>query len=565
MQKKSNNNIKICFMTVPVRDAPTTFPPLGVTRMIDSLTDSGFEYQKNTFFYNTDLIRPSDDDLIKYFKELKPNIIGISAVVSTSYSFVKRISKKLKECMPEVDIVLGGNLAAASEVLLKKTSVDLCVIGEGEDSIIELCHHWGEFKSLKSNDELKLIKGLTFPESSERDKIFFTGYRQQINKGSIRQANYKILDEYYLSTGNLGTGFDSDPRLLEIIKQGKKTAGIELSKGCVSRCTFCHRWNKGYRVMDLDKIMANIKMLMEDYDVGILDLYDENFGANKQHIRDFCERIKPLNILWHVSGMRVKTVADRSILHVMKDAGCISIKFGMESGSDRMLKIMEKLSTSVADNYNALLALKETGLLGTTTIQLVMGMPGENRQTLKETYDFVQKCKKFTGKVNVAASLAQALPGTPLFEFARAHKYIGSQIEDEEEYLIRVSDKDKSDFSHYLNMTEESTPEVLYWQYLLRSEHYSFYEGSRGKLKYLLTVLLKVILTPFGFKNFIKVLLAYRYSNKDWSKTLGLFKEKRKEGLNLKTKSLRKTVLDIAPDFKKVDIPYSVDVIRAGR
>ncbi|MBF0103978.1 MAG: B12-binding domain-containing radical SAM protein [Deltaproteobacteria bacterium] len=556
---------KVCFINVPLRDSGDFFPPFGITRLIDSLTDSGYQFNTDVFFYNIDLLRPSFEDMKAYFTQLNPDIVGISAVVSTSYLFVKQVSQLIKEVVPRVSIVLGGNMAAASEVVLKKTCVHLTVIGEGEDSFVDVCRHWETYGSLTDNPALRKIRGLAFKSAEDANATVFTGYRDQIPTERIRQANYDIIDDYYMQPIIRGFGIEDDIRTQKMIEGNRRSAGIELSKGCVSRCTFCHRWNKGYRALDLDSIIDEMQRLIQRHNVGVFYLYDESFGSDKSHIRSFIKKVKPLNVLWHVHGMRVKTVTDIALLQDMKDAGCVAIKFGMESGSDRMLTIMEKLATRADDNYKALLALKETGLLGTTTIQIVYGMPGENRHTVKETIRFIKKCREAKKNIYIAPALAQALPGTPLYEFARLHGFIGSTLDDEEAYLIRISDTNKADMKHYINMTEEKTPDILYGHYLLREMQFNFYWGTRGRIKWVATTALKILLTPYGFRLFVKMLVTYRYCDKNLKQAIKLFFEKRPPGLKIETLSLRKIVSQINPAFEKNDVPYSVDLLRRGR
>ena len=101
-------------------------------------------------------------------------------------------------------------------------------------------------------------------------------------------------------------------------------------------------------------------------------------------------------------------------------------------------------------------------------------MPGETDQTIEETIDFIINTMKyypdpFRKKLNFISSVnyAQSLPGTPLYEYAREHGFIGKGLDDEEKYLIDISDKDAYDNDHFINFTKQPLLKVLSWRYLI--------------------------------------------------------------------------------------------------
>lgn len=459
--------MRMVICSVPLRETPDTFPPLGATRVMDALLDTGY---KDVYFYNWDLIRREEEDILAYFREKNPDIIGISAVVSTSYAYVKWLSHLLKKHFPQATQILGGNMAASAEVILRKCPIDLCVVGDGEGIIVELARHWDINKNLKVNNELRQVKGIVFLDPDKNDETTFTGYAPPLERTQIRQINYEILRkngglDYYLPEGVSRYDFLRDPRSHEPHRKGKKMAYVMTSKGCVARCTFCHRWEKGYKALPVDDVINEIKYLKEKYDVGFISIADENFGSDRKQVEEFIEKIIPLDVLWYAAGMRVRSPsANEEIFKMLRDSGCVAIYFGIESGSDKMLQVMEKRA-SVADNLRALELCKKAGLY--TVIQLVIGMPGETNETIKETCSFVQKAidiLKNDYRLLLSTNYAQALPGTPLFEYARSRNIIAQGLEEEEAYLLKISDVEASDVTHYSNLTEEKISDVLIWR-----------------------------------------------------------------------------------------------------
>ena len=132
---------------------------------------------------------------------------------------------------------------------------------------------------------------------------------------------------------------------------------------------------------------------------------------------------------------------------------------------------MEK-NLKLEDNIQA---LKWTGEVGISTIiQLVIGMPGETDETIFETIEFLKKISPYivawrnsAPSQCISINYAQALPGTPLYESAREHGLIGSAIDDEEQYLIQISDIDAYSQDHFVNHTGLPMLKVLFWRRLM--------------------------------------------------------------------------------------------------
>jgi len=454
-------NIKSIFITFPQRGRPGFTPPYGAMAVINSLHKAGY---KDTILYNIDVLRPTREDAIEYIVNYNPDILCISTPVSTAYNNCKFFSLELKQRLPNIIIVLGGNMAVSAEILLQKTGVDFCVLGEGEKVC---CQLFDKVVRNRPRKEYYTIKGLAFLDGA---RFVNTGYADQLSKEEIFDIEWDILDsvsiKYYFRMvkdmnrqalkyffNNADSSLDSNSKSNEERVLNKSIATVFCSKGCVTHCTFCHRFSKGIRIIPPDIVVGRIKKLIERFNVGAVYYSDECFGASAKWLREFCELIKPLNIIWRVSGMRVSQVSP-DIIKMMKEAGCRSIIYGTEAGSERILKVMEK-RVSLKDNYNAIRWTVEAGLY--TVPQLVIGMPGECPETIKETAEFISYAltlDKSQNPKDVSINYAQALPGTPLYEYGRSVGLIGATIEEEEQYLLSVSNKNAGDGTKTINFTD---------------------------------------------------------------------------------------------------------------
>ena len=467
-------DLKSLFVTFPQRSSSSYFPPYGAMAVINALHRAGY---KNTSLYNLDVHRASRKVAIDYIVNSGPDVLCMSVPVSTGYENAKFFSIEIKKRLPNITIVLGGNLAASAEILLKKTGVDFCVLGEGERVCCQLFDKLVEDRPLKKFVD---ITGIAFLEGK---KIVNTGYAEVLPKEEIYNVDWVILDS--LSIKNSFPAIkDLDPESITFkyffpdrpgnsdsisIEEDRlsKTIGIiPCSKGCVARCSFCHRFNKGIRFVPPEIMIIRLREMIERFNVGAIVFSDECFGSNLRWLRKFCELIKPLNLLWKVSGMRVNLVSPE-IIGMMKDAGCRTIIYGMETGSEGILKVMEKRVTS-KDNYEAMCCTVDAGLY--TIPQLVIGMPGETPETIRETADFLayaQKLDRFKNPKDLSINFAQALPGTPLYEYGRITGKIGTTIEAEEKYLLEISDRNAADETTTINFTDSPRLIQFSWPQLI--------------------------------------------------------------------------------------------------
>ncbi len=454
-------NIVIC--TTPIRPVPTSYPPFGSMSVIHSLRKVGFD----PYFYDIDGLRPGFEEVEAFFLKRQPDVLGISAVVSTAYAYTKKLVRMVKRVSPRTRIVLGGNLAASAEILHRLAGVDICVIGEGELISANL---FPALDTMRGGDldhaALERIPGLTFlkPDGT----MAFTGYETRLPPEEIFRPDFELLEKYsrienFMTTSATRVEFTMDSRYNDPQRAGKMVATVLTEKGCVARCTFCHRWDKGYRAIPVDQIIDHVKFLMKRYNVGFVAFGDENFGSDKRHVNELIEKLKPLDILWAIAGVRVRTV-NLDLLKRMKDAGCVSVFYGMETGSPKILEVMEKKAT-LADNLNAAKWTREAGLF--TIYQMILGMPGEDENTIGETIEFlktVTQDRYQSPRSLISLNYIQALPGTPVYEYARHKGLIGKSLADEERYLVKISDIDAEDDTKMPNYTDYDNLTLRSWR-----------------------------------------------------------------------------------------------------
>ena len=432
------------------------YPPARITHKADSIPFGlsyvaaslikGNNHQVNILDINAH--RHDVQEVIQKITSIKFDIIGIGGI-TTTYSYIKWLVLLLKERYPSIPIIVGGYVASVSEFLLKKVGVDIVVTGEGEVTMRKIVDAYEREGDIFSIDGIAYKVGNSIIYNKPENLI------RPLDSIPIPAYHLLPMDKYLLNAED-DESYLSDKRVKKFIKQGKKLFGIMTGRGCFAKCTFCYRHIKGIRQHSVEYVIEHIKYLQEAYNVGLFTFHDDLFTLNRKWLNLFCEKLKEgnIDILFKIGGARVDTI-DKEILKQLKDSGCVSISYGFESGSQKMLDIMNK-HTTVEINKRAALMTKEAGL--GTIPQIIIGMPGETNETIQETIEFLTECDYY----DVSTNFATAFPGTKLYEDAKKK----GLVKDEENYIMNLNEN----CEFRLNFTEESDSVVQYWRYKVNNE-----------------------------------------------------------------------------------------------
>lgn len=446
---------KALLIIPPCGDYPTSYPPYGSLYIGTYLEDNGYE----VLVVNNDLDRESNDLLVQKIRDFNPTIIGISAIVSNSYKYVKKLTFTIRENFPNAFMIIGGQLSYAANVVLDNTPIDVVVIGEGENTMIALCEY------LEGNIELKNVRGIAYKDKNG-EKIYTEQVVQVSNIDELSIPKYDLInmDKYLLSREERFGQFDiQDPRFHEEHRKDKKAFTIMTGRGCQAKCTFCCRGVRGLRKHSPDFILDNMEFLVNKYNVGFFTFGDESFVSSKKWVMSFVEKIKErkLDVMFYILGARVDIV-DREMLTALKEVGCFMIEYGYETGSQRMLDMIEK-RTTVAENFRThMLTVKEIGLK--TVPAFIINMPGETSETIAETIQFIKSLEM--DDLLFIVKYAQAQPGTPLYEYA----LLNDMITDEDKYLSNIYEIHPGELSKafenkvLFNFSGQPLDEVYAWE-----------------------------------------------------------------------------------------------------
>ena len=191
------------------------------------------------------------------------------------------------------------------------------------------------------------------------------------------------------------------------------------TRGCPAQCTFClwpqtlsgHAWRK----RSTDDVAAEMKWAKENFPhVKEFFFDDDTFNIQKARTIELCEKLKPLGITWSCTS-RVTT--DHETLKAMKEAGCRLLIVGFESGDPQILKNIKKGAT-VERARDFTKDCHELGLI--IHADFILGLPGETKESIRNTINFAKALDCET----IQVSVAHAYPGTEFYDFAKANGFI---------------------------------------------------------------------------------------------------------------------------------------------
>ncbi|MHB8066494.1 MAG: B12-binding domain-containing radical SAM protein [Desulfobaccales bacterium] len=362
------------------------------------------------------------DQLAEVVGRYRSKIFGISAI-SSNYGLVKWLSQEIHRQYPDATIVVGASLAIHSyDIVLSKTEVDVCVLGEGEATLVDLV------ETLNRGGDLSQVPGIAFKRDGQVIKNEDRKYIKDIDQ--FLPLPYELFDMDFYTKDVLIAHADSSYKKGGVTKeeQGElKTFSMIAGRGCPKNCAFCSKNFRGVRLHSVDAIVSEIERLKNEYGVEGFHFVDELVIVNKKRVKELCEKIKPLKIRWDGQS-RIDSV-DREMLEWLKDSGCAAIGYGVESGSDVILQNMKKGITR-SQIKKVLLDTVEVGI--PMKIQIMAGYPGETKETLNATVTLFDE----VGHPGRRFAITTPLPGSELYDYALS----SGLIKDEEEYLHRIQD-----------------------------------------------------------------------------------------------------------------------------
>ena len=341
--------------------------PMGSAYIAAYLEAAGIEVD----IYNQDVHHWPNQHLTTYLNNNQYDAVGLG-VIAGYYPFQKmlEISEAIHSSNRNFFYFLGGpGPSAEPEYFLRKTRADAVVIGEGEETALEL------MRKVAGKEPLNQVKGLAYREG---DEVAVNERRPVIKEiDSIPWPAYEKFPFLHYQLIGVPHRQRSD-----------KVMTMITGRGCPFRCNFCYRMDPGVRLRDPEAIVEEMRHLKTNYGINYITFQDELLMTSEKRTEELCRAfIKAgLNMRWLCSGRL--NFAKLDTLKLMKEAGCVFVNYGIESMDDQALRNMNKKLTTkqIVKGIEATLA---AGL--SPGFNIIFGNIGENQEVLQKDVEFLLK------------------------------------------------------------------------------------------------------------------------------------------------------------------------------
>lgn len=314
-------------------------------------------------------------------------LFGFSSICS-SYPLTVRLAAEAKRLHPQAYVVLGGPQATVVDTPTLEAFpwIDAIVRGEADWTLLRLIDAIDERRVTASLEE---VPGITFHR----------------NGGVVRNPDARLI-------ANLDTlplpAFEMDPQI-----KYRKSVQLEVGRGCPYRCTFCSTsdfFRRSPRFKSTDVILGQMKELHERYGITSFSLVHDMFTVDRKRVVEFAEALLNSGDLYEWNCSARTDRVDDELLALMAKSGCVGIFFGVETGSSRLQRVIDK-GLDLGTAREAIRSATAHGMK--TAVGLITGFPEEERNDLRDTIHFFVQATRFE-HAEPQLSLLAPLAGTPI-------------------------------------------------------------------------------------------------------------------------------------------------------
>jgi len=448
---------KVCLIRPPLIDlrfraTTLTCPPIGLAYLAGSARAAGHEVhivdavgeaptQSTALDDERYTLRGLTADEVADRVPADAQLLGVSCMFSQDWPYLKRVLRRLRERFPHIPIAAGGeHITAMPEVALADGLVDFCVLGEGEETLVEL------LDAIGSGRRMREVAGLVYRDG---DQIVRNATRARVAEidGLPLPAWDLFPIEAYLG-GGYGFGVDRG-RCMPILA----------TRGCPYRCTFCsspQMWTTKWVARDPAAVLDEIRGYMERYRATNFDFYDLTAIIRRDWIIAFCRLVlaSGLEFTWQLpTGTRSEAI-DEEVAHLLHATGCRNITYAPESGSPSELRRIKK-KVKLDSMKHSMRACTRQGIY--VKANIVFGFPGQTRRELWESMRFIVAMAAL-GVRDTMVYLFCPYPGSEMYRDLRAAGRIG---EPDDEYFTQLACY--TDLSQGSSWSEHLSARQLAW------------------------------------------------------------------------------------------------------
>jgi radical SAM superfamily enzyme YgiQ (UPF0313 family) len=334
------------------------------------------------------------DEVISRVSEFKPDIIGFTAT-SPTFGLTTEFAQKIRTVFPSIPTVIGGvHLAIFQKTVLEENLVyDFGIIGDGEEAVPEL------LEKITQGSNYKDVMGLVWRDGNI------------VIQNEIRPP-VKNLDEYPFPARHL---LKNELYLRNVPYKGfVVSASVMSSRGCPYDCIYCAVKNipngTMVRFRSPQNILEELRYIVQNMGIKHIMFNDDCLTFRRDKVIELCRMIHSSGLQFTWEGLSRADRVDRELLHEMKQAGLIRLSFGIESGSQKILDILQKHETLDQIAHGIRLA-HGVGII--TRGSVIIGSPYETSKEVEDTFRFINSLNELD---EVVINIMQPYPGTKVRE-----------------------------------------------------------------------------------------------------------------------------------------------------
>ncbi|MBI3627999.1 MAG: B12-binding domain-containing radical SAM protein [Candidatus Rokubacteria bacterium] len=391
-----------------------TCPPLGLAYVAAALREAGHEVRIiDAVGEAVSQMRPAANERLlvhglgadEIAARVHPDteVLGVSCMFSHEWPLMREVIARLRRAFPGVPIVAGGeHVTALPEFSLESCAgLDYCVLGEGEETMVELA------RALDEGRVSLAVPGLALRHGGQTVR---TPARARIRRiDDIPPPAWDLVPlERYLDN-ELGFG----------VNRGRSIP-LLATRGCPYQCTFCSNpvmWTTRWVARDPGAVIEEMRGYVARYRAENFDFYDLTAIVKREWIVDFCRRMLDggLSVTWQLpSGTRSEAI-DAEVARLLYAAGCRNISYAPESGSAGVLRRIKK-KIDLGRMKASMRAAVRTGI--NVKANIILGFPDETHKEVLESMRFIV-AMALLGVHDISISPFSPYPGSELFEDMR--------------------------------------------------------------------------------------------------------------------------------------------------
>jgi len=335
-----------------------------------------------------------------------PDIVGVNNMFTKQrdnackiYDLAKRVDRSI------ITIGGGAHPTVLPELVLADENVDFVVLGEGEDTII------GLVSVIEGKSDISTLDGVGYKENGQIKIMPRTKFIADLDRLPFPARHLLNVEKYFGLKASHGT------------RRRERFSPIVTSRGCPAKCTFCsaHKaWGRKFRQRSPENVVAEMKHIKEKYGIEEIMFEDDNLTLNIKRAEKIFDLMveEKLNFVWDTPNGVAAFALNENLISKIKESGCYKLNLAVETGNQYVMDNIIKKPLKIERAKQLIRYAQGIGL--DVGIFLIMGMPGETKEQMWESFYLCKELEVSTPFV----SIATPYPGSELYDICQENNYI---------------------------------------------------------------------------------------------------------------------------------------------